>query len=1005
MQEMRLIWHGNLTSYIRALEFCRIMDNIHQWARKTLVSSICKAIDYWEIKRENQLRGDSDTGEGELKAVQSSGSGLTSPPAERTDPPQDAHVDDLFELASTFKHERHTQAIDIESGTLASVTSRPYHQTPPAPPGNLEDVENRSFADVRQNGLDATWDLLQQVYSEFEDDASTIRIAWKSSIPDHKYFKHNLQDHVTRSMKMCKEISDMLSREKTAPLLGCGQTANELLDVGRAAAHVIGIVGASGEGKSGLSNALIGNRDAATTGCDGNAITTTANEYHALSPDDPYECRVEVKFLQKHEQLEILLDYIQHIRFFADPQHDHDQFDKDSMAEYERDCKVAKDAFRCLFGDNAEMDAIYAGTDQRDSEELAGELVERAQQLPWPVVDDSNVWYFEAKTSLEGRLELVKTIESLWPLVQHTKVFVKSEFLQQGVVLVDLPGLMDPNAARVQITEKYLDKLDHIIVVTNPGRAVVNTSIIPQKHFPEIWNGSDAECSKVTIVCTKSDNLDVRQDFLPLKDRGTFSGQEAEALESAMLRINATPAGRLIEQSCKYMLMKCRQRSIQKQLQIQFEKESKPRDRKIFGVSSLYYWQSLQEDNVRMLCASGICQLRAHCLELIADNQLKKKQDLLINDIPNLLNSIKDCTETSGTDSKGRKDAISAAQAALKNLSKDALPAFMGQDCFTNVTNTVEFNYQARAEAASKDHRQRFGYWISHQYHTFCQRQGRYKSRYYSEQDWNASIAAHMQSELLASLNEYRFRMHNQLETAMTETIVRFCALRPQMIPALKRPQQFDLVVNRLKENFKISFRECKKQMKCTQSRIERSNTQSYVYQAMRKTYARASRQKGIFIDTSFSVIQLTDDTGKDRKQKQLQIIENFIKEELFQKVCILIKEDMSGLEWLGNDAFQQNFSRAIRSMQAELDTAEYRLKNDPTPVGKKRAAQLQQFLKKWQSMNGPGEQLARRIDAESSHPQYTSAREAFQQEVILEEIMTLQPRMLRSQAIIVLDP
>lgn len=49
-----------------------------------------------------------------------------------------------------------------------------------------------------------------------------------------------------------------------------------------------------------------------------------------------------------------------------------------------------------------------------------------------------------------------------WPLVRLVKVYIKSKLLENGLVLVDLPGLGDSNVGRTQVAEDYMKKLRHM---------------------------------------------------------------------------------------------------------------------------------------------------------------------------------------------------------------------------------------------------------------------------------------------------------------------------------------------------------------------------------------------------------------------------------------------------------------------------------------------------------------------------------------------------------------
>lgn len=59
-----------------------------------------------------------------------------------------------------------------------------------------------------------------------------------------------------------------------------------------------------------------------------------------------------------------------------------------------------------------------------------------------------------------------------WPLVRLVKVYIKSDILKDGLVLVDLPGLGDSNVGRTQVAEDYIKRLRHMWVVADIVRAI-----------------------------------------------------------------------------------------------------------------------------------------------------------------------------------------------------------------------------------------------------------------------------------------------------------------------------------------------------------------------------------------------------------------------------------------------------------------------------------------------------------------------------------------------------
>lgn len=64
-----------------------------------------------------------------------------------------------------------------------------------------------------------------------------------------------------------------------------------------------------------------------------------------------------------------------------------------------------------------------------------------------------------------------------WPLVQLVKVFVKSRILESGIVLVDLPGSADSNAARGAVAANYQKNLAITCMVFDARRGVDDQNV------------------------------------------------------------------------------------------------------------------------------------------------------------------------------------------------------------------------------------------------------------------------------------------------------------------------------------------------------------------------------------------------------------------------------------------------------------------------------------------------------------------------------------------------
>jgi hypothetical protein len=75
--------------------------------------------------------------------------------------------------------------------------------------------------------------------------------------------------------------------------------------------------------------------------------------------------------------------------------------------------------------------------------------------------------YIELSRPAEGDENLV----SLWPLVKFVRIFVKSDILKHGIILVDLPGSHDTRVARVAVTDNYRKNLTASVVCAPAVRA------------------------------------------------------------------------------------------------------------------------------------------------------------------------------------------------------------------------------------------------------------------------------------------------------------------------------------------------------------------------------------------------------------------------------------------------------------------------------------------------------------------------------------------------------
>ncbi|OTA96176.1 hypothetical protein M434DRAFT_28035 [Hypoxylon sp. CO27-5] len=100
-----------------------------------------------------------------------------------------------------------------------------------------------------------------------------------------------------------------------------------------------------------------------------------------------------------------------------------------------------------------------------------------------------------------------------WPLIDEVDIFVKSDILRNGVVLVDLPGLADSVESRAAVAQAYFSKLIATLIVSPARRAADDsTSVKLMSDHQELRMKMDGKFHKRSycIVISQTDQIDRR---------------------------------------------------------------------------------------------------------------------------------------------------------------------------------------------------------------------------------------------------------------------------------------------------------------------------------------------------------------------------------------------------------------------------------------------------------------------------------------------------------------
>jgi hypothetical protein len=140
--------------------------------------------------------------------------------------------------------------------------------------------------------------------------------------------------------------------------------------------------------------------------------------------------------------------------------------------------------------------------------------------------------YLDSTESLHGTNETLKF--AAWPLVKEVRLYVKSELLQHGVCLVDLPGVGDINRSRDGVAAQYMSRLHLNIVVGSIIRGK------DTKDFNDLLNAQQQatmqldgtlDKSHFAVVFTKIDDMQAQKYHFRLQadeDKYNQLGKEAQ---------------------------------------------------------------------------------------------------------------------------------------------------------------------------------------------------------------------------------------------------------------------------------------------------------------------------------------------------------------------------------------------------------------------------------------------------------------------------------------------
>ncbi|KAF3315541.1 hypothetical protein TWF173_003456 [Orbilia oligospora] len=285
----------------------------------------------------------------------------------------------------------------------------------------------------------------------------------------------------------------------------------------------IAFVGETGEGKSTLLNALLGCGDIAPTS-GSSACTCVATEFSSRTSDMHSKFYAIVEYISREDfeqEVQVLRQEIQDKGGTID--YDDDDIDT-TMESLDTRSQYTTDGSSLQSYDAAidKLKALFPGFQECDLPGISEKV--RALYETEPLRSGKRV--IESNNDSEFVDEVSKVVSAkngsggdepeLWPLVKVVKIYLDSDVLRTGAVLVDLPGIQDSNAARTSVANEYLEKADRVIIVSRLSRALDRkpTANLAKAHFERQIESAGRK--RITLVCTWCDSFkpsDAKTDF------------------------------------------------------------------------------------------------------------------------------------------------------------------------------------------------------------------------------------------------------------------------------------------------------------------------------------------------------------------------------------------------------------------------------------------------------------------------------------------------------------
>ncbi|KAH8590098.1 hypothetical protein B0O99DRAFT_635601 [Bisporella sp. PMI_857] len=367
-----------------------------------------------------------------------------------------------------------------------------------------------------------------------------VRTAPGVSLTQNESNDQHIRNAINEGKNISGLLADNLKRSSLADneesnLFQVLSLAGELRNYQSPVEFSIGLVGDSGVGKSSLINSLLDTENLAKTAGTGSACTTIVTEYRKKRESDTAAYTVEIERIGNPEMEGLLqqsvLDYR---RYHLLDRDDPEGPDKTEIEQLRVKAELAWNTLIAAFVDRDGCTEVLFQNTGISTDEITQMVLGWKNQIIWPAGLDSSAAILTADSAPDCADQIEKLLKKLmWPFIKVVRIYLDAVVLQNGIILVDLPGFRDVNSARVRVTETRLYQCDEIFVVAEISRVVTNKGVedLVVRQLGKNFN-SLKRSQGVTIICTKSEDLGHESEILrDVPVTNEFNGQILGALQ------------------------------------------------------------------------------------------------------------------------------------------------------------------------------------------------------------------------------------------------------------------------------------------------------------------------------------------------------------------------------------------------------------------------------------------------------------------------------------------